>query len=91
MPKTAFSKKCEILGSLWWKKDKVPQTKDWKEFFSWSDVALPMSYMLWLDMITIKEGPTNPKLFIDEAWEKLCELLSIDPELEYDSLDDILP
>jgi hypothetical protein len=93
MSKTPFSKKCEILGSLWFlHKEDSSQVDGWNEFFLWADVALPMSYMIWQDMIILKEdSPANPKLFIDEAWEELCKILSMNPDLEYNTLYELLP
>lgn len=93
MHKTPFSKKCEILGSLWVAyKDEAEKLEGWKQFFSWSDVALPMAYMVWLDMVSLKEdSPSNPKLFIEESWEELCKILEKNPDESYESIEELLP
>lgn len=84
MSKTPFSKKCEILGSLWiLYRDDDSRADAWVEFFAWADVALPLSYMAWQNVATPKpEG----KAFIEEAWSMYCNILGIDANAKWDNL-----
>lgn len=82
--KTAFSTKCEILGTLWtFYKDTDNQT--WKEFFAWADLGLPLSYQVWQGLATAK---TEGKKVVEETWKVFCEMIEIDPEGNYESLSD---
>jgi hypothetical protein len=82
MSKTTFSKKCEILGTLWsFYKDTDNDT--WQEFFSWADLGLPMAYLSWQKMVTIK---AEHKGLIDDAWNVFCEMIEIDADASYTNL-----
>ena len=84
MSKTTFSDKCEILGSLWsWYKNTDNDT--WKEFFVWADIGLPLAYMAWQDLATVK---ADGKDSINEVWDIFCEMIDIDPELKYSNLEE---
>ncbi len=84
MSKTTFSSKCEILGSLWlWHKDTDNET--WAEFFTWSDVGLPIAYFTWRGYISAKE---EGKKTVEETWRVFCEMIEIDPEAKYLDLND---
>ena len=86
MSKTPFSKKCEILGSLWiLYRDDDARSDEWFEFFAWADVALPLSYMVWQNITAPKP---DGKLFIDEAWNLYCSMLGIDSNARWESLAD---
>ena len=88
MSKTAFSKKCEILGSIWlFYKDESNDKPAWKDFFEWADLALPLSYMVWLDIVSIKKT-NNGKDSIESAWDKVCSMIDVDPNESYSSLTD---
>lgn len=81
MSKTPFSKKCQILGELWLLyRDEARQHEAWRDYFAWADVALPMAYFAWQDMVTVKP---ESKSYIDEAWDVFCEIISIDPNEHY--------
>jgi hypothetical protein len=80
--KTAFSTKCEILGTLWtFYKDTENET--WAEFFAWADIGLPLAYNVWQGLATAKpEG----KDIVENTWDIFCEMISIDPSGKYDGL-----
>jgi hypothetical protein len=80
--KTAFSKKCEILGMLWtFYKDS--DDEGWQEFFRWADVGLPLAYLVWSDLATAsKEGKT----FVNDTWIQFCKMIDIDPSGRYDNI-----
>lgn len=80
--KTAFSTKCEILGNLWmWYKD--TDHENWKEFFTWADLGLPLAYTVWQNLATAK---TEGKSIVEETWNVFCELIDIDPNGQYTDL-----
>lgn len=85
MPKIIFSTKADILGELWLEyREDIKGQESWEEFFEWADIALPLSFMLskgYADM------PTDDGVsMIEQAWDVFCEMISIDPEVEYANL-----
>jgi hypothetical protein len=84
--KTPFSTKCEILGTLWtFYKD--TEHENWKEFFAWADLGLPLSYHVWQGLATAKpEG----KEVIEETWGVLCEMLNVDPNEKYENFSSFM-
>ena len=84
MSKTTFSKKCEILGNLYlWHKDTDDEV--WAEFFVWGDIGLPLAYFVMRDYANPKD---DGKATIEEVWTVFCEMIGIDPDLRYTSLED---
>jgi hypothetical protein len=85
MSKTAFSDKCNIIGSLWIQWRDVDDD-NWQDFFRFADLGCPMAYMSMSGLISINnDGMT----FVDEAWQILCEMLDVDPDDKYEILDDL--
>lgn len=84
MSKTAFSDKCTILGTLWtFYKDTDDDV--WQQFFSWADVGLPLAYMSWQGLASVKpEG----KQYIEDVWVEFCKTIAIDPSAKYSILKD---
>jgi hypothetical protein len=88
MSKTPFSNKVEMLGQMWlFYKQNHGGDQGWSDFFEFADIGLPMSYMAWQGYITIKP---DAKRFVEEVWDTLCEMLDVDPESKYDSLDALM-
>jgi hypothetical protein len=84
--KTPFSTKCEIL-SLLWTVYKDTDNENWADFFRWSDVGLPLAYMISQDLATAKaEG----KEIVNETWSIFCEMISIDPDEKYTDLASVM-
>ncbi len=84
MVNTPFSKKCDILAMLWvFYKD--TDNEGWQEFFKWADIGLPMAYMSSQGHITIKKDGKN---FLEDTWNAFCEMISIDPKADYETLAD---
>jgi len=81
--KTAFSKKCEILGSFWILYRDNMEDSGWDDFFEQSDVGLPLAYMVWQD---VARPSVSGKKFVLETWESYCGLLGIDMDGSYDSM-----
>lgn len=86
MSKTAFSNKCAILGELWlFYREDAKHDEAWSEFFRWTDVGLPLAYMIWQGIAGIKKGQEN---YINEPWNTFCAMIDIDPNANYSSLAD---
>lgn len=90
MSKTPFSSKCEILGQLWvLHKDEPNNPEGWQKFFSYCDLALPLAYMVYLD-ITPEETISEVGIqSVDEAFDILCDLLQVEEDVEYSDIEDI--
>jgi hypothetical protein len=83
MSKTPFSSKCFILGTLWLNyREDAADNDSWSQFFSYNDIALPMSYMISEDLVHINND-SDADTLIEETWKLFCEYINIDPEGEY--------
>lgn len=84
MSKTNFSDKCQILGDLWllYRGD-IVGNEAWEDFFAYNDIALPMSYLISIDLVEAKDGASD---YINETWDMFCEYIEIDAEEEYHSI-----
>jgi hypothetical protein len=88
MYKTPFSDRCKILGELWLNYREEAQTnEEWKNFFEYNDVSLPLAYLIWQDMVTPSKSG-EAVIFVDETWEIFCDYLVIDPIELYEDLSD---
>ena len=79
MDKTHFSNVCHALTQLWlFYRDKAQSDSEWKSYFEWADVALPLAFAVDNGYVTSvkKEGKDT----IVEAWNVFCEMIGIDPE-----------
>lgn len=83
-----FLTKCKVLGELWLYYREDAKTNDtWTEFFDYSDIALPMSYGISQGFVMAVED-SGIYGYIDESWNLFCELINIDPNGEYDGIND---
>lgn len=88
MNKTSFSEKCKILGDLWlFYREDAKNNEAWSDFFSYNDIALPLSYMI-ADGLAIVGGDGRAEEFIDETFEMFCNYIEIDPEGWYKDLNE---
>jgi hypothetical protein len=88
MSKTPFSNKVDVLGEFWLLyRDQAAEDQGWQDFIDWADVGLPMAYMAWQGMVTIKP---DSKKYIEEAWDVFCEMLNVDPNGKYINMADLL-
>lgn len=76
----------EILGALWLYFRDTEQ-EAWQELFTWADIGLPLSYMVWQDLATATPDGTA---MIEETWQVFCEMISIDPAGNYSDLREAL-
>jgi len=59
---------------------------EYDEFFDYNDLGIPMSIALTQDMIILtNEG----EQLLEETWKELCLLFKVDPDLEYETIDDL--
>lgn len=89
MSKTPFSNKVEILGQFWlfYRDDEKAQSDPgWSDFFRWGDVGLPLAYLAWQELAAIK---ADGKKYIEDAWEVLCTMLNVDPNIKYNTVSDL--
>ena len=85
MSKTPFSRKCEILGAFWFLyREDSEKNQDWKDFFFYNDISLPLAYLVSNDIATMDEESNGE--YIEETWDMLCEFINVDPEEEYADL-----
>jgi hypothetical protein len=89
MSKTPFSKKCEIVGALWlFYREEARDNEDWSNFFDYNDIGLPMAYCIAQGLVTAVEDGEAEKI-IDETWTMLCNYVGVQPEDEFDSLQEM--
>ena len=88
MHKTPFSKKCEILGSLWlfYSKEELPD-EGWDSYFQAYDVGLPLAYFVWTDIATVNDGKNS---YIEDAWNDLCKMMNLPTDGDYENLTNFL-
>lgn len=88
MSKTPFSDKCYILATLWLHyREDAKKNEAWNSFFTYNDVALPMSYVLSEEIVMPSEDGEAERL-IDETWGIFCDYIEIDPNGKYETLQD---
>ena len=83
MDSRLFSK-CVILTDVFMRYGNDPM---WQPFFSVYDVGVPLAKFVVNEWAT----PTAEGIeFIEEAWLDLCRLIMVDPEGEYEMLDEMI-
>lgn len=87
MSQTPFSNKVEILGQFWlFYREQAKDDEGWVDFFDWADIGLPMAYMAWQELVTIKP---DAKKYINDAWGVFCEMLNLDTNTRYGSIEEV--
>lgn len=86
MPKTPFSNHTKVLAELWSTyRDSGLERDGWREFFTYYDFTLTLAYFEQQGWVVIKGGEAEKG--IQETWDQLCNMLSINPLGEYKSID----
>ncbi len=80
---TDFSKKCEILGSLWMDFRGEPEFQDFVEY---NDMGLPLAYFIAEGVVA---KTPEAEMYINETYDLFLAALEA-PDEEYDSLEDLL-
>lgn len=76
--------KCIILNEV---KVRYEHDPMWEPFFRIFDVALPLARLV---VLQCAEATDTGEQFINEAWLDLCKIVMVDPDGEYDFLDEML-
>ena len=85
--KTTLENKCSILSDLWtlYRDDEV-----WAEFIEFSDIGLPLAYM-------VDSGILSPSIldgaaldFIEQTFELLLKAVDIESDTGFELLEDII-
>jgi hypothetical protein len=88
MSKTAYSSKTNILAELFANyKDSGLEKEGWREFFTYYDFTLTLSYFESMGWITIKNEEAAKG--ITETWDALCNMLSISDSVDYKNLSEM--
>ena len=88
MSKTPFSNQCVVLGGLWlFYRDAAKSNEAWDNFFQYNDVGLPLAYMI-AEGIADASGDGQAEILVGETWEMFCEAIDIDPNGEYETIED---
>jgi hypothetical protein len=59
---------------------------EYEEFFDYNDLGIPLSIAITQDMVILtNEG----EQLLEETWIELCLLFKADPNLEYETIDDL--
>jgi hypothetical protein len=57
-----------------------------EDFFDYNDLGIPMAIAIDQEMVILTDKGEE---LINETWNELCELFNVDPEGEYESIDDL--
>ena len=60
---------------------------EYEEFFDYNDLGIPMSIAITQDMVILTDAGEQ---LLEETWIELCLLFNADPNLEYESIDDLM-
>lgn len=83
-----FEQKCAIIEEV--ARDFTIGELD-REFFAdfiiYNDLGLPLAQIVTYNLGTLN---SEGKKVVEETWKGLCKLLEVDPELEYEDLDEMI-
>ena len=60
---------------------------EYEEFFDYNDLGIPLSIAITQDMVILTDSGEQ---LLEETWIELCLLFNADPNLEYESIDDLM-
>ena len=60
---------------------------EYDDFFDYNDLGIPMSIAITQDMVILTDAGEQ---LLEETWIELCLLFNADPNLEYESIDDLM-
>lgn len=83
MDNRLFSK-CSMIAQVEHRYGNDPM---WQPFFTVYDIAVPLSKLI---LLQCAEPTDEGTVCIEEAWLDLCRIVMVDPEGEYDLLDEML-
>jgi len=59
---------------------------EYEEFFDYNDLGIPLSIAIVQDMVILTDSGEE---LLEETWKELCLLFKADPDLEYETIDDL--
>ena len=80
---TPYDTKYAILSELW---TNYKDDKQFKDFFEYNDLGLPLAFMI--DQKIVESTPVA-QVYIEETFEQLVELLGLDSDDEYGSIEEM--
>ena len=76
--------KCEIISEMY---DAAHNDPAWSQFFFVYDIGIPLARVVAVDCAEPTEEGVD---FLNETWYGLCHMMGIDPDGEYESLNDMI-
>lgn len=70
-------------------KYKNNDNEDITEFIRVHDLGLPIAYSLHYGYVTLVDNGWA-QMFIENAYDQLCEMLMCDPSLDYDNVEEMI-
>jgi len=83
MDSTLFSNKIKLLCEIYME---YSGEESWEDFFELYDLGVPAAVLVWNGGATLTDIGNN---FVDEAWKGLCMRLGIDPNANYEEIEDM--
>lgn len=83
--------KCNIIEEFMRNFGMMPETyenENYVNFRIYNDLGVPLAQAFAYDLIILQEEGKN---LVNETWNSFCEMLEVDPEDDYESLEDIIP
>jgi len=80
---TPYNIKYAILSDLW---TQYKTDKDMADFFEYNDLGLPLAFMIEQKIV---ESTPIAQVYIEETFELLVESLGLDPDDEFESIDEM--
>ena len=81
---TPYDIKYAILSDLW---TGYKEEDDFADFVAYNDLGLPLAFMIEQKIV---ESTPVAQVYIEETFELLVESLGLDPEEEYESIEEML-
>lgn len=76
--------KCRVINEVW---ERYHNDKMWSPFFLIYDIGIPLARLIVLEAAEPNERGVES---INETWLELCRIIMVDPEGDYDLLDEML-
>ena len=81
---TPYKIKHKILANLW---TNYKDDQDMNDFFEFNDLGLPLAFMI--EQKIVKSTPVA-QVYVEETFELLVDSLGLDPDDEFESIDEML-
>jgi hypothetical protein len=81
---TEYKVKCKILSQFY---EGFKTDQEFADFFEYNDFGLPLAAAI--EQKIVKSTPVA-QVYVEETFTLLCETLELDPDEEFESLDEML-